>query len=111
MIRRLRENHIKNASGLAKARKGEKISSKVIQKKRRHRPSTSSDSSSDSVSSNASLHEHTSRKRETKGKLCIPENTVKISNTQYSQIQRQREQCSLTELATIAVAINKGKGE
>ena len=71
----------------------------------------SSDSSSDSVSSNESLHEHKSHKQGIKGKLCVPENTVNISNTQYSQVERQREQCSLTELATIAMAINKEKGE
>ena len=112
VIRRPRENHIKNPSGLAKATKGEKnLKQSHPEKKRRRRPSTSSDSSSDSVSSKESLHEQKSRKPETKGKLCVPENAVNISDTQYSQVQRQREQCSLTELATIAVAINKGKGE
>ena len=98
-----------------KARKTQKrrkkSQAKSSRKKRRRRRSTSSDSESDSVSSNESLYEHKSHKEETKGKLCDPENTVNISNTQYSQVQRQREQCSLTELATIAVAINKGKGE
>ena len=85
-----------------------KYHAKSSRKKRRRRPSTSSDSDSDTVSSNESLHEHKSHKQETKGK-CELGNEVNISNQQYSQVQR--EQCSLTELATIAVAINTDKGE
>ena len=106
-----RKPHKKSKRARKSQKRRKKSQAKSSRKKRRRRPSTSSDSSSDSVSSNESLHEHKSHKQGMKGKLCVPENTVNISNTQYSQVERQREQCSLTELATIAVAINKEKGE